>query len=38
MKFFLSALIALTALTATAKDAMIGPDAWRELSTGKTLY
>ena len=34
----LTGLMTLIAVTAAAKDALIGPDAWRELSTGKTLY
>ena len=38
MRFLLSVLLLAAATSATAKDAMIGPDAWRELSTGKTLY
>lgn len=37
--FALAASLSLTnMLPALAADALIGPDAWRELSTGKTLY
>ncbi|MEL6794137.1 MAG: hypothetical protein AAFP78_11815 [Pseudomonadota bacterium] len=40
MRYVLAALAICVAASASAagKDAMIGPDAWRELSTGKTLY
>lgn len=34
----ITSFLAALAVPGLAKDAMIGPDAWRELSTGKTLY
>ena len=38
MKHVLLAALTLAATTATAQEAAIGPDAWRALTEGKTLY
>ena len=38
MRTVLAALTFLSAVSAHAADAMIEPDAWREMTTGKTLY
>jgi hypothetical protein len=34
----ITSFLAAAAIPGQAADALIGPDAWRELSTGKTLY